>query len=502
MKNKTNVTMIIMLLIVSLLNPIFAIIIVPFMIIIFLALKLPIFVMKNSSSVIKCSKCGAVLNATDKFCSECGTEYISEEIEFDTLYDKSDKIILKTFIENELREDKNFSTKELNVKRNIALAFFGLFTFIITIMFFFNYPFIICIFLELINLFIFYLVLKYFNIVNFAIKKCKKYPDEDISKVVSDLKNEKIISMNFPLKTLICFLCLVIIPSIFFFNSKLLYVPYDDGYAVFRYTRGIVTEKSVAIPNKYKGKTVLAIAEQAFKNSSVEAVNLPNTLETIKKEAFMNCKNIKKIEIPDTVQEIRGSAFENCSSLQRVTLHEGLKEIRGAAFKNNTQLAYIELPNSLEYLGGSAFSHCSSIVDITIPQNVIEINGQTFEYCTSLRSINLHDNIISIHGEVFVGDRNLETIVLPSKITEIRGNTFQDCTSLKSITIPDGVTRIGGHAFHGCINLSNVDLPSTINEIGSSAFRGCLSLYRIRIPYNAYVNERAFKESPTSIERY
>ena len=59
-------------------------------------------------------------------------------------------------------------------------------------MFFFNYPFIICIFLELINLFIFYLVLKYFNIVNFAIKKCKKYPDEDISKVVSDLKNEKI----------------------------------------------------------------------------------------------------------------------------------------------------------------------------------------------------------------------------------------------------------------------------------------------------------------------
>ena len=52
------------------------------------------------------------------------------------------------------------------------------------------------------------------------------------------------------------------------------------------------------------------------------------------------------------------------------------------------------------------------------------------------------------------------------------------------------------------INLSNVDLPSTINEIGSSAFRGCLSLYRIRIPYNAYVNERAFKESPTSIERY
>ena len=85
---------------------------------------------------------------------------------------------------------------------------------------------------------------------------------------------------------------------------------------------------------------------------------------------------------------------------------------------------------------------------------------------------------------------------------EIRGNTFQDCVSLVSIDIPEGVTRIGGHAFHGCTSLSRVIVPKTVREIGSSAFRGCSSLRTISIPSGASVNERAFKESPTSITRY
>jgi hypothetical protein len=84
----------------------------------------------------------------------------------------------------------------------------------------------------------------------------------------------------------------------------------------------------------------------------------------------------------------------------------------------------------------------------------------------------------------------------------VRGNTFEGCSSLTSIIIPEGVTRIGGHAFHGCTSLSYVSIPSTVTEIGSSAFRQCYSLYKVRVPYGAIINERAFKESPTSIRRY
>ena len=66
------------------------------------------------------------------------------------------------------------------------------------------------------------------------------------------------------------------------------------------------------------------------------------------------------------------------------------------------------------------------------------------------------------------------------------------------------MTRIGGHAFYGDSNLSEVQLTSNskLNEIGSSAFRQCSSLYSITIPRTTYVNERAFKESPTNIQYF
>ena len=43
---------------------------------------------------------------------------------------------------------------------------------------------------------------------------------------------------------------------------------------------------------------------------------------------------------------------------------------------------------------------------------------------------------------------------------------------------------------------------SKLSEIGSSAFRQCYSLQNITIPTDTYVNERAFKESPTTVNRY
>lgn len=468
--------------------------------------------------ILKCTKCGNVLNVTDKFCQKCGTEFSGDNVQviqdtspivpFDSTYAQNEKTILRNILIEELKlqgeNEKSFITTSLNKKNNILLIIFGVVTFIFTLMFYFNYSLMFCLFLELIALFIYYLIGKRFNVLNVLTKQAMKNPNEDISTLVKTTREQKHNSMiNSKFKLVIVVVAIVLIPTIYFFNPRVLYIRYSDGYSVLRYTRGIINDNNIInIPDTYKGKQVLSISESAFKNSDVEVINLPTGLKSIKTKAFLNAKNLKKIEIPSTVEEIRGSAFENCTNLTDVVLHEGLKEIRASAFKNNVNLVNIDLPNSLEYLGASAFSYCSSLTEITIPKNVIEINGQTFEYCTSLRTVNLHDDIISIHGEVFIGDSSLTNITLPSKITEIRGNTFEGCSSLTSIIIPEGVTRIGGHAFYGCTSLSYVSIPSTITEIGSSAFRRCYSLQSVRVPYGAVINERAFKESPTSIQRY
>lgn len=443
--------------------------------------------------------------------NETNTETIKDNspiVLIDPVYLNNESELLRNMIKGEIENQgenaRELTTSKINTKRNIVILMFGLLTFIYVLMYFLNIELTICLICEGITLLLYIFIVKKFNIINVISKRAKKNPNEDIAQMVTEVKmNKKQVVFPIFLKTGILVMAAIFIPMIMFVKPKLLYFNYGNGYEVVKYTKGLAKQSdTIVIPDTYKGKNVVAIGESSFKNTSVKNVTLPQNLESIKSKAFFNCKKLESIYIPQKVTEIRASAFENCSNLKNVTLPNGIIDIRASAFKNDTKLAQIELPESLEYLGASAFSYCSSLQKITIPNKVIEINGQTFEYCTSLKIINLHDNIISIHGENFVGCVNLDNIILPSKITEIRGNTFENCFSLSSIIIPEGVTRIGGHAFYGCRKLSLVTVPRTVVEIGSSAFRQCSSLRTIKVPRNALINERAFKESPTSVTYY
>ena len=196
--------------------------------------------------------------------------------------------------------------------------------------------------------------------------------------------------------------------------------------------------------------------------------------------------NFKTAIIPETyknekVVSLRGNTFSNMPFLESVSLPDSIIEIRGQAFKNCYKLTEVNIPKQLEYLGGGAFYNAKSIKRVELP-----------------------DTLTYLGGESFYGAKSLEYVKLPNNLTEIRGDSFEYCTSLKSIVIPDNVTRIGGHAFYGDSSLSEVSISenSKLSEIGSSAFRQCSSLYNITIPSGTYVNERAFKESPTTINRF
>lgn len=194
--------------------------------------------------------------------------------------------------------------------------------------------------------------------------------------------------------------------------------------------------------------------------------------------------NFTSAKIPETyknekVVSLRGNTFSNMPFLREVSLPDSIVEIRGQAFKNCLLLKKVNIPKNLEYLGGGAFYNAMSIDDIELP-----------------------DTLTYLGGEAFYGAKSLKNIKLSENLPEIRGDTFEYCTSLETITIPDSVSRIGGHAFYGDTSLKEVKLNggSRLREIGSSAFRQCKNLHKIYLPMDTYVNERAFKESPTIIE--
>ena len=137
-------------------------------------------------------------------------------------------------------------------------------------------------------------------------------------------------------------------------------------------------------------------------------------------------------------------------------------------------------------------------------QPVVTLRGNTFSNMPFLKTVKLPDTVIEIRGEAFKNCISLKEVNLPINLQEIKGSTFENCRSLESIVIPDSVTRIGGHAFYGASKLSDVYISenSKLSEIGSSAFRRCYRLYKITLKRGVYINERAFKESPTMIRYY
>lgn len=460
----------------------------------------------------RCKNCDKYTDGDANFCVYCGTkidkstENFEMSIIMDNKYLLPEKNLLANFIDEEAQRlginVKKLNNSRINLKKNILLLIFAIISLICLCMFFMNESLNLCVGIEIIALLMYIVLNKNYNAKNEIEKLAKENPDVEISCLISKMQAESKTNIPTLIKILSVTLAIIIIPCIYFTKPRTFYKKEGSGYSLIKYSRGLVNENKVTVPSTYKGESVISIGEGAFKNTSIEEISLPKSIEEIKKQAFYNCTSLRKIIIPENVTAIRGEAFAKCTSLKSVNLNEGLKEIRGGAFKECEKLYAIELPDSLEYLGASTFSYCSSLREITIPKNVTEINGQTFEYCTSLKTVNMHDNITAIHGEVFVNCTLLKDVVLPSKITEIKGNTFENCRSLTSINIPTGVKRIGGHAFYGCTRLASVTVPSTVTEIGSSAFRNCTSLKTIRIPKEAYINEKAFKSSPTQIIKY
>ena len=56
-------------------------------------------------------------------------------------------------------------------------------------------------------------------------------------------------------------------------------------------------------------------------------VKIPNTVTSIKCEAFSNCSNLRLVYIPNSVTSIRFGAFSNCSSLTSVNIPNSVNYI-------------------------------------------------------------------------------------------------------------------------------------------------------------------------------
>ena len=209
-------------------------------------------------------------------------------------------------------------------------------------------------------------------------------------------------------------------------------------------------DADINVPSSINGMTVVSIGKYAFANrNGIRSVILPETVKVIKCDAFYN-SSLTSIVLPNSIQSI-GVADDDSLS--------------GYIFNNE---------------GHGAFE-ASRITSVTIPPSVKEIFPRAFAKCPLLSSVKFECNIKSIPESCFQECRRLTTLDLPNSIQSIEEKAFES-SGLTTIKIPGSTKEIGSSCFRNCTRLSSVFLGNGIEEISSGAFLNCSSLYKIAIP--------------------
>lgn len=154
-----------------------------------------------------------------------------------------------------------------------------------------------------------------------------------------------------------------------------------------------------------------------------------------------------------------------------VTIPEGVEIIGCEAFVENEDIKEIKFPKSLCSIEDAAFKYCLNLRQISLPQHIVHIGEQCFYGCESLESILSLGTIERISKEAFYGC-NIKRLSLPKSLIEIEDNAFNSNSNLESISLPANVRRIGNSSFAFC-SIKNVYLNNCLEEIGDMCFYDC-----------------------------
>ena len=310
-------------------------------------------------------------------------------------------------------------------------------------------------------------------------------------------------------------LCLSLIALTLIFASctssdgTLKYEKVKGGYAVVGLDKKAGDD--VTIPESYKGKNVVEIANNAFYGAKIKKITIPSSVTSVGNQAFAYCERLEGVYISDVnaYASISFASIESNplyyahklyvggkevgdvtisatnigdyalagSSITKATLTSAVS-IGAGAFSYCESLCEISLPDTLENIGATAFAHSTSLMEVSIPESIDTISHSAFAYCTSLKSATLPKGLLEIPARMFFNCESLESVNLPDTLLTIHEGAFRDCASLNNVTIPAKVTEILDFAYMGCASLTNLNIAenSRLKTIGKSGFRGCYSL--------------------------
>lgn len=204
---------------------------------------------------------------------------------------------------------------------------------------------------------------------------------------------------------------------------------------------------------------ITAIAPQAFDDSAVSFVSIPDTVVSIGTRAFHWADRLTELEI-------------NTPNLTRLE-HQTF---------TGTLLSHFSSPENLEYIGRSAFSGCTLLNSYYSSDSEKMIGELAFYGCSALEKLEIGSSTNIIGAYAFYGNHSLKSVNIPSSVLLLQEYCFADCRQLSSIHFQEGLLNIENHAFYGCENLKEIYLPDSLLSIDENAFQNCSNLKRVSLP--------------------
>ncbi len=207
-------------------------------------------------------------------------------------------------------------------------------------------------------------------------------------------------------------------------SNHTVYFQLDNGAAEATYCSynmpnyGTSLSGTLIIPDRVEYNNVsypvTAIGYNAFHHAyGMDTVILPNTIVTIKQDAFCACSDLASVRIPNSVTTIGNVAFGACHNLSDLTIGESVVTIGDQAFDCDTALVSVVIPNSVVSIGQAAFSQNYSLRTVRFGNSVTSIGVACFTYCHSLDSLIFVTENAPSYGGQFWGTPDTLNIIIP-----------------------------------------------------------------------------------------
>lgn len=285
---------------------------------------------------------------------------------------------------------------------------------------------------------------------------------------------------------------------------SLMIAPLADSDDLIIDSNGVITafqgdKPSITVPEIYNGKTVTAVGDSAFKNTSLQEVILPETVISIGNSSFENNTTLKTVYAKG-VKTIGNRSFYNCINLKNIFLNE-LTEIGEYSFYKTCSEQYKIFGTTfalnltrIKRIPNSAFSY-SALSSLEVDY-LTSIGQNAFTECTALTFIRIN-YLMNMPDGVFKGCLSLDNVEIKG-INNIAKGAFSTCTNLRSISFPAAI-YVYSNAFENCVSLEEINLPKA-KTVYSNAFSGCLSLRTLSLPEFKTFESSLYEETAPEIE--